>query len=306
VNVLDTAINYRYQRAERSVGRAVSRLVERGEVRRDETFVATKNGYFAPDAESSIPVDEWIEQELIQTGILRRDDVVDDCHAMSPSYLADQFERSRRNLGLQTIDLVYLHNAPDAQIPSVGPEEFVSRLESAFRLYERLRDKGDLRFYGLATWDCLRARPDDAGFFALETAVRLARKVGGEDHGFRFVQFPFNLAMPEAAKVRNQPFGGARVTLFEAARRLRVGCFTSVPLYQGQLARSGPKRNGLTAAQTALQFARSAPGVIAPLVGQKRSEHLSENLELASRPPRGSSLSQVRRTTNPVRWSASR
>ena len=56
---------------------------------------------------------------------------------------------------------------------------------------------------------------------------------------------------------------------------------------QGQLARSGPRRDGLTPAQTALQFARSAPGTIGPLVGQKRPEHLSENLELAGRPPWG-------------------
>jgi aryl-alcohol dehydrogenase-like predicted oxidoreductase len=54
---------------------------------------------------------------------------------------------------------------------------------------------------------------------------------------------------------------------------------------QGQLARSGPKRNGLSPAQTALQFARSAPGTLGPLVGQKRSEHLSENLALAERRP---------------------
>lgn len=285
VNVLDTAINYRYQRAERSIGRALARLVERGEVERNEVFVATKNGYFAPDSESSIPVDRWIDEELIRPGILRPKDVVDDCHAMSRSYLSDQFERSRRNLGLATVDLVYLHNAADAQIPFVGPAEFASRLEEAFRLYERFRGEGRLRFYGLATWDCLRARPTDPGFFPLETAVRLARKVGGESHGFRFVQFPFNLAMPEAATLRNQPVAGIRTTLFEAAQRLGVGCFTSVPLFQGQLARSGPKRNGLTAAQTALQFARSAPGTIAPLVGQKRSEHLSENLAIASRPP---------------------
>ena len=285
VNVLDTAINYRYQRAERSVGRAVARLVEGEEVRRDEVFVATKSGYFAPDAESPTPDDDWIDQELIRTGVLRRDEIVDDCHAMSPSYLTDQFERSRRNLGLNTIDLVYLHNAPDAQIPSVGPAEFASRLEAAFRLYERIREKGGLRFYGLATWDCLRSRPGDPSFFALESAVRVAREVGGDAHGFRFVQFPFNVAMPEAATVRNQPFEGSRLTLFEAAQRLGLGCFTSVPLYQGQLARSGPKRDGLTAAQTALQFARSAPGTIAPLVGQKRSDHLSENLELAARPP---------------------
>lgn len=285
VNVFDTAINYRYQRAERSVGRALARLVERGDVQRDELFVATKNGYFAPDAESTTPADRWVEEELIRPGILRREDIADGCHAMSRSYLSDQFERSRRNLGLAMVDLLYLHNAADAQIPVVGPSEFLSRLEEAFRLYERFREEGRLRFYGLATWDCLRARPTDSGFFGLESAVRTAQRVGGDDHGFRFVQFPFNLAMPEAATLRNQSVSGTRTTLFDAARRLGVACFTSVPLVQGQLARSGPKRNGLTAAQTALQFARSAPGTIAPLVGQKRPEHLSENLEIASRKP---------------------
>ena len=285
VNVLDTAINYRHQRAERSVGRALARLVERGELERDEVFAATKHGYLAPDAESTIPADQWVEAELVRPGVLHRRDIVDGCHAMSPSYLADQFERSRRNLSLKTIDLVYLHNAADAQIPAVGRDEFLSRFESACRLYERFRDEGSLRYYGLATWDCLRAQPDDPAYFSLEAAVTVARKVGGEDHGFRFVQFPFNIAMPEAAVVRNQPIHGGRGTLFEAARRLEVGCFTSVPLFQGQLARAGPRRDGLTPAQTALQFARSAPGTIAPLVGQKRSEHLSENLELAARPP---------------------
>ena len=285
VNVLDTAINYRHQRAERSVGRALARLVDRGEVARDEVFVATKNGYLAPDAESPTPVARWVEEELVRPGILRPDDIVDGCHAMSTSFLTDQFERSRRNLGLDAIDLLYLHNAADAQIPEVGPEEFGARLRDAFELYERFRDQGRLRAYGLATWDCLRARPEDPGFFALETAVRLAREVGGEDHGFRFVQFPFNVAMPEAVTLHNQLVEESRTTLFEAARQLGVSCFTSVPLVQGQLARSGPKRDGLTRAQTALQFARSAPGTIGPLVGQKSAEHLSENLELAARPP---------------------
>jgi len=285
VNVLDTAINYRYQRAERSIGRSLARLVERDEVTRDEVFISTKNGYLAPDGESSTPVDRWVEKELVRPGILDPADIVDNCHSMSASYLADQFERSCRNLGVSSIDLVYLHNAADAQIPIVGREEFSSRLEVAFLLYESYRDAGQLRAYGLATWDCLRTRPNDPGFYPIEAAVRIARKVGGKDHGFRFIQFPFNIAMPEATTVRNQPVGDSRVSLFDAAQRLELGCFTSVPLVQGQLARSGPKRNGLSSAQTALQFARSAPGTIAPLVGQKRAEHLSENLEVASRAP---------------------
>jgi aryl-alcohol dehydrogenase-like predicted oxidoreductase len=285
VNVLDTAINYRYQRAERSIGRALGRLIAKGELARESVFVATKHGYFAPDAESKIPPERWVTEELVRPGILDPADVVDDCHAMSPKYLEDQFERSLSNLGLDSIDLVYLHNAPDAQIPTIGREAFLDRLEGAFGFYERLREEGRLGCYGLATWDSLRTPRADPSSFSLEAAVRLARKVGGAHHGFRYVQFPFNLAMPEAAVVSNQSVGGTLETLFGAARDLGVSCFTSVPLLQGRLARTGPKRTGLTCAQTALQFARSAPGSLAALIGQKSPTHLSENLEVAARRP---------------------
>jgi aryl-alcohol dehydrogenase-like predicted oxidoreductase len=285
VNVLDTAINYRFQRAERSVGRAVRRLVDRGLISRGAVFVSTKAGYLAPDGESDLPAQRWVEQELLAPGHLRAEDVVDDSHAMSPEYLDDQFERSRRNLGLDSVDLLYLHNAPDAQLPSVGAEEFGSRLEAAFQWAERQRDEGRLGAYGLATWESLRVPAGNPRHFDLEVAVRIARKVGGDSHGFRYVQFPFNLAMTEAAVAATQTVGGRRCTVFEAAHRLAMGTFTSVPLVQGQLARSGPTREGLTAAQTALQFARSAPHTLAALVGQKRAAHLSENLEVASRPP---------------------
>jgi aryl-alcohol dehydrogenase-like predicted oxidoreductase len=285
VNVLDTAINYRYQRAERSLGRALARLVGQEEARRDEVFVATKNGYFAPDGESKLPADRWVDEELVAKGILDPKDVVDGCHAMSRSYLRDQFERSRRNLGLEAVDLLYLHNAAEAQLPTVGHEGFLDRLAEAFRLYEEFRDEGHLGFYGLATWDSLRAPRSAATYLPLEAALRTARKVGGENHGLRFVQFPFNVAMAEAWTIRNQPVAGELLPLFAAAWKLGVGCFTSVPLLQGRLARSGPRRNGLSSAQTAVQFARSAPGTLGPLVGQKQAEHLSENLEVAHRRP---------------------
>jgi aryl-alcohol dehydrogenase-like predicted oxidoreductase len=285
VNVLDTAINYRYQRAERSVGRALARAVERGAIARDEVFVATKNGYLAPDGGGGPVPRDWLETELIRPGILDPADLVDGSHAMSRSYLEDQFSRSRSNLGVEAIDLLYLHNGPDAQLPAVGREAFLERLEEAFRLYESFRDRGHLSAYGLATWGALRVDPSDPGHFPLEAAVRLARKVGGEEHGLRFVQLPFSLAMPEAWTRPTQPCRGERQPALVAAARLGLGCFTSVPLAQGRLARGGPRRAGLSSAQTAIQFARSAPGTIGPLIGQKGPEHLSENLEVAARRP---------------------
>jgi aryl-alcohol dehydrogenase-like predicted oxidoreductase len=285
VNVLDTALNYRHQRAERSLGRALGRVVARGDAARDEVFVATKNGYLAPDGESRLSPSRWVDEELVKTGVLSPADVVDGCHAMSPSFLDDQFRRSRANLDVETVDLLYLHNPTDAQLAAVGRDAFLSRLEEAFRLFEQFRDRHHLGAYGIATWDSLRSPRTDPGHFPLELAVRVARKVGGAGHGLKFVQFPFNVAMPEAATFANQTVDGHAYPLFEAATRLGVACFTSVPLFQGQLARSGPRRDGLSAAQTALQFARSAPRSQGALVGQKAADHLSENLEVAARPP---------------------
>jgi aryl-alcohol dehydrogenase-like predicted oxidoreductase len=285
VNVIDTALNYRFQRAERSIGRSLRRLFERGDAARDELFLATKNGYLAPDAESSIPLDRYVEVELVKKGRLRPADIVDGSHAMSVAFLTDQFERSRQNLGVETIDLLYLHNASDAQLPVVGRVEFLQRLARAFELFEKFRVDGQLIAYGMATWDSLRSSRSEPTYLSLEEILKVARRVGGPDHGFRFLQFPFNLAMPEAAVLKNQPVEGTRKTLFEAASHEKLGCFTSIPLLQGRLAEDGPAFEGLTRAQSALQFARSAPGTIAPLIGQKTAEHLSENLKVAEIPP---------------------
>ncbi len=286
INVFDTAINYRHQRAERSLGRSLGRVVDGGTpVSREELFIATKVGYLAPDGEAGIPPHEWIERELMEPGVLQANEIVGGSHVMTPRYLLDQVGRSRKNLGLETIDLVYLHNAPDSQLEAVGRTEFRGRLVEAFRTLESLRSDGAIGAYGLATWDCLRVPRSHPLHFSLAEGIAIAQEVGGGAHGFRYIQFPFNLALPEAASVKNQLVANERVSVLEAARRLRLGCFTSVPLLQGQLVQSGPELGGLSRAQTALQFARSAPGVLAPLVGLKQPEHLSEDLEVAEKPP---------------------
>ncbi|MCI4323620.1 MAG: aldo/keto reductase [Thermoplasmata archaeon] len=286
INVFDTAINYRHQRAERSLGRSFGQIVDGGRpVLRDELFVATKVGYLAPDGESGLPAHQWIERELLEPGVVRPNEIVGGSHVMTRRFMLDQVARSQKNLGLATIDLLYLHNAPDSQLEAVGRSEFRDRLTEAFRTLESLRSDGAIGSYGLATWDSLRVPRSHPLYLGLGEAVAIAREVGGETHGFRYIQFPFNLALPEAASVKNQMVGDVRMTLLEAAPRLGLASFTSVPLLQGQLVQSGPALGGLSTAQSALQFARSAPGVLAPLVGQKQPEHLSENLQVAERPP---------------------
>ena len=44
INVIDSAINYRAQKAERSVGNAIAQLIDNNDISREELFVSTKSG----------------------------------------------------------------------------------------------------------------------------------------------------------------------------------------------------------------------------------------------------------------------
>jgi len=287
INVIDTAINYRAQKAERSVGKAISELIDEGKITRDQIFISTKNGYITNDADVKQDFWEYIKNEYTQKGVIKEGDVTSSYHCMTVPYLDDQLERSLKNLGLDCIDLLYLHNAVEGQIKDVPKEKFLENLKSVFGLYEQKRKQGKIKFYGMATWECFRVSPDNPQYLSLQDVVELARKVGGENHGFRFIQLPFNMYYDQALLAKNQTFDGKLVSLLESAVKLNIGVFTSVPLMQGRLLVPGamPEFNDLKPSLRALQFIRSSPGVLAPLVGQKSPEHVSENLEIMKIPP---------------------
>ena len=286
INVIDTAINYRSQKAERSVGHAISELVEEGTVSRDQIFVSTKNGYVTNDAE--IPGDFWeyIKNEYVEKGIIQSGDITSGYHCMTVPYLEDQLTRSLKNLNLDCIDLLYLHNAVEGQIKDISKEDFLEKLKAVFELYEKKRKEGVIRYYGMATWECFRVPEDNPQFLSLEYVVNLAKSVGGEEHGFRFIQLPFNLYYDQAYMIKNQTVNGQKMSILESAKNLNIGVFTSVPLMQGRLLQPGvmPEFSDLKPSLRALQFIRSTPGVLSPLVGQKSEEHVDENLEIMNIP----------------------
>ena len=287
VNVIDTAINYRAQKAERSVGKAISELVAEGKITRDQIFVCTKNGYLTNDADVKQEFWEYVKTEYSQRGIISEGDVSSGYHCMAIPYLEDQLERSLGNLGLGCIDLLYLHNAVEGQINDVSKEQFLKNLRLVFELYEQKRQEGKIKFYGMATWECFRVTGDNPQYLSLEDTVKLAEDVGGKDHGFRFIQLPFNMHYDHALLKKNQTLHGKPVSILEASLQLGMGVFTSVPFMQGRLLSPGvmPEFGDLRPSHRAIQFIRSTPGVIAPLVGQKSAEHVSENLEMMKIPP---------------------
>ena len=223
INFLDSAINYRNQRSERSIGTALSQLFASGEVQREGIVVCTKAGFLTPDA---VPA------------TLRKEDIIRGMHSMAPDFLADQIDRSRANLGLETLDVFYLHN-PETQLAHISRDEFDKRIGVAFARLEKIAAEGKIGFYGAATWDGFRQPTGGLGLLRL---VEIAREVGGPEHHFRFIQLPFNLAMTEAATHRPESLDGQPVGVLDAATHAGVTVIASATLLQSKLSRGLPQR----------------------------------------------------------------
>ncbi len=289
-NVIDTASNYRFQRSERAMGRALHSLIREHSFSRDEILVCTKGGYLPFDGAPPRDVRGYIEETFVRRGIATFEDIVGGSHCMTPVFLQSQLEQSLRNLELACIDVYYIHN-PESQLGHVSQEEFYARLRAAFEFLEKTRGEGKIRMYGVATWNGFRVPTESPQYHSLSRMHVLAREIGGESHGFRFIQVPFNLGMPEALSLRNQMIDGEQVSLLEAAAALDVTVVSSASILQGRVASGLPEtiREPLgslaTDAQTAIQFVRSTLGITTALIGMSSREHVEENLQLVGVSP---------------------
>ena len=256
INVIDSAVNYRRQRSERAVGRALATAVGAGQVAREGVVVATKGGFLpfegAPLWDCSRPVTSSAAPTASRHGISRtRSSAAGSTWDWKPS--------------TSTISTI-----PRRSSGEVSRPVFMRRLRAAFEFLEGAARDGRIGVYGTSTWSGYRQPPSARDFLSLPDVVALAEEVGGPEHHFRVVQLPYNLAMTEAFTLPNQLDNREPVATLEAARKLGLYAMTSASIYQGQLVRNLPPvlsevLPGLdTDAQRALQFVRSTPGWAPP------------------------------------------
>ncbi|MFB6303068.1 MAG: aldo/keto reductase [Haloferacaceae archaeon] len=286
INAVDTAINYRCQRSERVVARAIDAAA----VERDEVFVATKGGYVPFDTNPPANVEQYVDEHYVETGLIDPADLGKGLHCMTPDFIEHQFDQSLANLGVDTIDCYYVHN-PEAQLSVRPREEVYDQLEATFTRLEERVAAGDLDRYGLATWTAFRVGADDPSFLSLYEVLDRARAAadaaGADEHHFRAIQLPFNPMMAEAFTVRSHEARGdvAIPNVLSVAREADVGVFASATLGQGEVLEKGIPEDvevwfkGDTITQKAINFARSAPAVTCALVGSRRPAHVLENAD---------------------------
>ena len=232
-NVVDTAISYRQQTSERALGRALRRAFAENVARRDEVFVISKCGYLAYDAESIMDPRRYLVKTYVDSGLVDVNEVVNGVHVLSPRFVADQVERSRQNLGLETIDL-YLLEDPELQLAAHGPSEFRALLAKLFETLEEKCASGAIAAYGLSTWHGLLVPYGERGHLSIFELLETAMQVGGADHHLRGVALPYSVAQGEAKALESQFGPEAKPTpLFETLRDTGTAVFTAAPLVHG-------------------------------------------------------------------------
>jgi uncharacterized protein YyaL (SSP411 family)/aryl-alcohol dehydrogenase-like predicted oxidoreductase len=230
INVIDTSTNYSDGRSERLIGEVLAQLIDKRELTRAEVVVVSKAGYVQgrnhelanARKQSGLPFPEMVEYS---EGLW---------HCIHPEWLADQLTRSLDRLGLETLDVLLLHNPEyflaDAVKRGQGPiatvrDEFYRRLEQAFRYLEGEVSKGRIAHYGVSS-NTATGAPDarDSTDFSRMLAAAEASAPGG--HHFAVLQVPLNLLESGAL------FAGdaSAESLLTQAQRRGIALFANRPL----------------------------------------------------------------------------
>ncbi|MDT8339514.1 MAG: aldo/keto reductase [Sulfurimonas sp.] len=286
INLIDTASNYRYGESEKEIGEALRELGD--EAKREELIICSKGGFIQLDYPFPKNPYTWIEDNIIKAGLAKAEDIELDQHCMTPDFLEYSCRRSLKNLGVEALDIYYLHN-PEMQMIKLGEKEFYKQIEKIFKRFEKLADEGLFQSYGVAVWSGFTSEREE--LLSLERLVEIAKKVGGENHRFKYIQLPFNMGKTAAYTQMTQKVSNEACTIIQAAYRLKIGVITSSSLLQMNLFKNSFKaETGVildntmtlkTDIQLALQFVRSTPGIISSLFGSKVPVHIKENSEIA-------------------------
>jgi aryl-alcohol dehydrogenase-like predicted oxidoreductase len=288
INLIDTAINYRYQVSEQEIGEALMELFDEGKVQRESLIITSKAGFLPLEFPFPENPYEWIKSHIIEKELATPEEIVIDQHCMSPAYLRWSVEQSLKNLHLNTLDILFLHN-PETQLGYVEREVVLSRIKEAFTLFEQLVKEGKIRHYGIASWNAFLYDEDHTEYLSLNDIMQIAQEVGGESHHFKYIQSPFNLVKTHAYNYANQQGPDGRYyTLMQAIEGFGLNLLASSSLLQmnlfkgkfDQTIRETLGTSELTDIGAALQFARSG-NVLSALFGTADSEHVKENMLLA-------------------------
>jgi aryl-alcohol dehydrogenase-like predicted oxidoreductase len=229
MNLVDSSSNYGNGQSELLVGRTLARLVGEGVLAREDVVLVTKAGYIQGN-NMELAKRRVVEgrpfPEVSEFG-------TDVWHCIHPEFLRDQAMRSRERLGVETIDVLLLHNPEyllkklevDGVAVGAARETFYARIEKAFACLEELANEGVIAAYGLSS-NTLGMPEEDPSSVNLRRCHEIASALRPSGSRFKVAQCPFNWLEVAPAVF---PVEGDRNTL-QFAHAKGIGVLVNRPL----------------------------------------------------------------------------
>lgn len=275
MNVLDTAINYRGMRSEKDLGRGIQEAIDNGIVVREEFMVSTKAGLLFGDITQKLRPALYLEQILAPKGITEEVFQTLDgglYQTLNPAFFEEALTISLQNMGMETVDVHYIH-IPEISRIKLGEAEFYRQLKELFAWYEEKVKEKKIRYYGFAL-EIMVFDDDDEAIISLEKACRIAEEVAGEGHHFRFIQLPYSKFMQNARLKEKQVVSEEECSIIEAAKRLGLQVMGSMPFAMG-------KHFDKWSADQMLTFCLEEKQIRATICGSKNIDHIKAHIETA-------------------------
>jgi len=221
VNVIDTSSNYMLGDSERLIGEVLAAA----DVPREEIVVVSKIGYVqGPN------LDLAQQRDVAGQPFPEMVKYMDGCwHCISPEFLEDQLTRALDRLGLETIDVLLLHNPEyffsDAVHRGIAADleatcdAFYGRLRRAFAYLDSAVADGRINCYGVSSNSCVSPPSDPE-------ATSVTRMIEASDGRLAVLQLPYNLFETGALLEANTPEG----TALDAAGAHDLGVLVNRPL----------------------------------------------------------------------------
>jgi aryl-alcohol dehydrogenase-like predicted oxidoreductase len=150
INLIDTSSNYADGGSETLVGQVLEKLIDAGDLARNEVVVVSKVGYL--QGQNYALSRERKQQghpfaELVEYGEGLE-------HCIHPDFLRDQLNRSLKRLNLETLDFYLLHNPEyylewaqqKGQPLEPARAEYYRRIKTAFKYLEDEVAQGRTRY----------------------------------------------------------------------------------------------------------------------------------------------------------------
>lgn len=271
ITTIDGAINYRGMLSEKDEGIAIRKLIESGAMCREDFCITSKAGLLFGDITERINPKMYLENILKPQGITEKDFYQYDglYQTLNPAFFEIALDKSLQNLGLETIDIHYIH-IPEISRSGMAEAEFYDKMEKLFCWYENKVKEGKIRSYGIAL-EFMGEEPEEAKWhFELEEIKRRADIAGKGNGSLKYVIFEYNIDCPYAQNTASQTVAGEKVTLAEACHKLGLETVASMPLAMGDALKNHSVKE-------LLEFALNGTDHV--IVGSKNVKHIEEVLQ---------------------------